>query len=232
MKKRYILNRTDFIKENNDNINKSIDGMSKFGISTFLEEIKGKLSNTNDLWQADKIGAYLEDNMDRLERKEYDNFYRVTIPEWVDKFWMKGMTFNGDDLNELLNKRYRPEFEEYLKGLGYNYQEAFVSYGVGSNGLEDEGSSVGTFKIAYDIFKENESGWILFEFHIIQYGRPDIKEPVEFDRDSRMPYINFETDVITVMKLGDGTFYSYKIERPYDNLADYFGDGGYILRKD
>jgi len=242
MKEKYILSRKNFFKLNeNDNLNKSVDGLVKYGMESPIKKLEIKLANTNDLWEIDKIGSELEGMGEwapggSVTSEDYTKFHRETIPAWIKKHWMVDMEFDEQDLKKLLYDDYIPKFEEHIEELGYKSQEVFVSYEVGSTGDESEDytdySEQGLFKIGFDIFKESEeeseSGWIVFQFHIANSGGINIKDTIEHKSGDTRPYrVN---DVTSTMKIGEGTFNTFKIESPYNNLADYFGDGGYILR--
>lgn len=224
-------------------------------LSAALEKYKKQMSLTNDLFKIDQMVMMLE-NDNELEHNDYNIFHRKLVPEWVNKHWMKDMTYRNINLEKILYKEFEPVFSEFLESKNFSNQECFVAYEYGSN--EEYESDNGKFVMGFDIFekgedihdsdkltnlddktgildiKKKESGWACFCFKTATYPESIIKFK-KFD-DSKTFDIGSGSGsnypIECVYELGQGTFYSYKTKGPYKNLADYFGDGCVILRED
>jgi len=196
--------------------------------SETLKNFKVMLDNTVDLWEVDKIGTQVEECRG-LQSNEYDYFHRTLVPSWISKHWGEGMLYDGEDLFKLLYDKYEPIFSKQLKHLGYDSQECFVSYECSAMDLESNNPPDGTFKMGFDVWKDDNSGWACFCVDYDRYNGILGYQIHDMGTSSRM---HRSGEVSCTIEMGKGTFYNYKTEAPYKDLCDYYVDGGYALRLD
>lgn len=228
-------------------------------ISPALQPFVDMLNKTSDLFEVDKMLMQFEDTYDSMERGDYDKFHFVLIPEWVRKHWMKDMKYRNESVKRLLYDHAVPSIQKFLKEKGYDSQECFVGYQLGSN--KEYEYDNGTFIVGFDLSLDEEhreewmnspkivaanimtgvidsekishTGWACFIFksetrfgHNIEFKQFNAKELPTIDSGS-----GANDSAKGVFDIGHGTFYSYKTESPYNNLADYFGNGEITLHE-
>lgn len=132
------------------------------------EKIKKRLFDTTDLWEVDKLGAYVEDNMDELTDEEYDIFHSDLVHKWISQNW-KSIKFDGKDLKSTLYNKYIPKFENHLKEMGYKSDLILINYLPLAEDENDDYSGHGEFLVIFNTFKDNERGWTSFKFNIPNY---------------------------------------------------------------
>lgn len=162
-----------------------------------LEKIKKRLFDTSDLWEVDKLGAYVEDNMDELTDKEYDMFHYDLVPKWVSQNWKSLLIkFDGKDLKSILYNKYIPKFENHLKGMGYKSDLTFINYLPLSEDENDDYSGHGEFLVIFNTLKDNERGWTSFKFNIPNHvDNISLKETEIFESYSDVDdYLDIDID--------------------------------------
>jgi GNAT superfamily N-acetyltransferase len=254
-KRKYILtleafkaskNKINESDEAKKNVERSIDVLAKFGMEEPIRKYMTRLSNTNDLWEYDKLTMELEEDEDVYlggnpgsgSASPYTKFHRDFVPKWAREKWNSGeMEFAGMNLKKLLFDDVEPQLKKYMEEKGLYSELAMVAYEVGSNGPDDTYYPVGTFKMGYNVWKENEEGEdeqgiCYFEFNIPNYGgfgQASFNEKEDWSPDghSRLEHEDFKVGVGCVM--GKGNFIKNDFSHPGSDLVDWLGDGGVIL---
>lgn len=241
----------EFINESDDaekNLERSRDVLSKFGMDEPIRKYMTRLSNTNDLWEYDKLTMELEDDESLYSGpgsggpgsdSPYTSFHRDFAPKWAREKWNSGeIEFAEMNLKEDIINQITPQMEKYMEEKGLSSELAMIAYEVGSDGPDDEYFPLGKFKMGFNVWKENEegsdeNGLCYFEFNVPNYGsldRVEFKEKEDWSPESghsRLEHSDFKVGVGCVM--GKGDFRKNEFSTPGSDLVDWLGDGGVVL---
>lgn len=207
------------------------------------QEIEQKIEKLVDLVELVKLQDEIEQH-DPSNPIDYSRIYRELIPARLNKLWFNGLLMDGQPVEKFLYDEIEPKLSKYLKKLGIDSQECFVSVEIGMYNEEYPNDWNMTFYMGFDTFGDEniEPGFAIFKIPLYNGEIPSwYIEPAKLIRGEQYDgefyikwndYKGYGESIGCLIHQGEGIFYDFKVPVPYEGLYDYLSDGGFVLRLD
>lgn len=213
--------------------------------SLSFEEIKQKVEQFTDLKELPCLYELIECNARSFGKGEYMDLYLNIIPSRLNKLWFNGLLLDSKPLEGIIYDEIEPKLSRFLHNKGIDNQECFL-YVYPQYYSEEYPDNWGLeFFMGFDLFEteKDECGWCVFKITITDQGyylNEKYFEQKYLNNSLDSFYIDWEDgkcsnsneNIKYILNQTGKTFYEYKTPQPYKNLADYFSDGGSVLRLD